>query len=120
MHLFKAHQKTKPGMGNGSSTAVDSTDGQRSSQAPTQEEDDADNVSLPQEFSDKYRFISSIGRGGFGNVYKVRDIRTKAVYAVKVLSLNDSNQNEVTVLFNTLSPVHTTLLVCESSYIPYT
>lgn len=82
-------------MGN-STSGMDSTDGQTSSQSSSeQNQDDVANLQLPSEFSSKYQVISSIGKGGFGNVYKVRDLKTKAVYAVKVLKLNDSNQKEV-------------------------
>ena len=81
-------------MGN-STSDLDSTDGQTSPQPSKPDQDDVANLQLPSEFSDKYQVMSSIGKGGFGNVYKVRDIKTKAVYAVKVLSLNDSNQKEV-------------------------
>ncbi len=62
--------------------------------APVSQE--VSNLQLPSEFSDKYNVLASVGKGGFGSVYKVRDIRTKAVYAVKVLALNESNQREVT------------------------
>lgn len=50
---------------------------------------------LPVEFTSKYEVISKIGRGSFGSVYKVRDIRTKAVYATKQVEFNESNLHEV-------------------------
>lgn len=81
-------------MGN-STSDIDSTDGQSSPQPYKQNQDDVASLQLPSEFSDKYQVMSSVGKGGFGNVYKVMDIKTKAVYAVKVLSLNDSNLKEV-------------------------
>ncbi len=71
---------------------LDSSDGRA---VPAGEE--TANLQLPAEFSDKYEVLSCIGKGGFGSVYKVRDIRTKAVYAVKILALNESNQREVCI-----------------------
>ena len=79
-------------MGN-STSDLESTDGQAQSQS-----EEVASLQLPPEFSVKYEVLSSVGKGGFGNVYKIRDIRTKAVYAVKILPLNESNQREVVKL----------------------
>ena len=51
--------------------------------------------SLPPEFTEKYQLIGLIGKGAFGSVYKVRDLKTKAIYAVKHLEYNDNNRREV-------------------------
>ncbi len=84
-------------MGNATSdleSNLESTDGQAQSQSQGVSQDVA-SLQLPPEFSVKYEVLSSVGKGGFGNVYKIRDIRTKAVYAVKILPLNESNLREV-------------------------
>ena len=62
---------------------------------PAREEVD---IALPPEFTAKYEVVSKIGKGGFGKVYKVRDIRTKAVYAAKQLDDHESNRKEASVL----------------------
>ena len=54
------------------------------------------NANLPAEFLSKYEAVSKIGSGSFGSVYKVRDQRTKAVYAAKMVDLyHQSTQSEV-------------------------
>ena len=54
------------------------------------------NANLPAEFSSKYQAMCKIGSGSFGSVYKVRDQRTKAVYAAKMVDLHHHNtQSEV-------------------------
>ena len=56
------------------------------------------NANLPTEFSSKYQAVSKIGSGSFGSVYKVRDHRTKAVYAAKMVDLHQHNtQSEVNI-----------------------
>lgn len=45
------------------------------------------NDKLPAEFSSKYQAVSKIGSGSSGNVYKVRDNKTKAIYAAKMVDL---------------------------------
>lgn len=49
------------------------------------------NDSLPAEFSSKYQAVSKLGSGSFGDVYKVRDNKTKAVYAAKMVDLHRHN-----------------------------
>ena len=49
------------------------------------------NDSLPAEFSSKYLAVSKLGSGSFGDVYKVRDNKTKAVYAAKMVDLHRHN-----------------------------
>ena len=66
-------------------------DGSRSS---SQEKEELDH-SLPLKFTEKYEVIGKLGRGSFGHVYKVRDPRTKAVYAAKQVEYNESNMKEV-------------------------
>ena len=54
------------------------------------------NANLPAEFSSKYQAVSKIGSGSFGSVYKVRDHKTKAIYAAKMVDLHHHNtQSEV-------------------------
>lgn len=67
------------------------------------------NANLPAEFSSKYQAVSKIGSGSFGSVYKVRDHRTKAVYAAKMVDLHHHNtQSEVNIdhNFNTCKTQH--------------
>lgn len=45
------------------------------------------NDKLPGEFSSKYQAVSKIGSGSFGCVYKVRDKKSKAIYAAKMVDL---------------------------------
>ena len=66
-------------------------DGSRSSSQKKEELDS----SLPPKFTEKYEVIGKLGRGSFGHVYKVRDPRTKAVYAAKQVEYNESNMKEV-------------------------
>ena len=60
----------------------------------SQEKEQVDS-SLPPKFTEKYEVIGKLGRGSFGHVYKVRDPRTKAVYAAKQVEYNESNMKEV-------------------------
>ena len=80
-------------MGNADSTA-EVTDGQR------EEEGEADKATLPgpvlaEEFTERYEVLGEIGKGSFGRVYKVKDKRTRAVYATKHQLYNESNMKEV-------------------------
>ena len=45
------------------------------------------NDNLPTEFSSKYQAVGKLGSGSFGDVYKVRELKTKAVYAAKMVDL---------------------------------
>ena len=72
------------------------------------------NANLPAEFSSKYQAVSKIGSGSFGSVYKVRDHRTKAIYAAKMVDLHHHNtQSEVInkIILSTL----TYILSCKPS-----
>ena len=67
---------------------------------PSRQEDEFRQLteSLPAEFSSKYQPVSKVGSGSFGDVYKVRDKTTKAIYAAKVLNQQHHNtQSEVHV-----------------------
>ena len=46
---------------------------------------------LPAEFTAKYQAVSKIGSGSFGDVYRVRDKKTKAVYAAKMVDQHRHN-----------------------------
>ena len=101
-HVYEAQQP----MGNGTSTEAehDTDDGSPPRCPPPplripkpHEGEGREQVvsPLPTAFTDKYEVVGEIGRGAFGCVYKVRDRRTKAVYAAKHVELNDSNRKEV-------------------------
>ncbi len=51
--------------------------------------------SLPPQFTRRYEVVQKIGKGAFGIVYKVRDRRTKGLYAAKHVEYNESNRKEV-------------------------
>jgi len=42
---------------------------------------------------DRYKVIELLGRGGMGSVYKVEDIKTKSLYALKFLNKQQSNNS---------------------------
>ena len=80
-------------MGNVDST-VEATDGQR------EKEEEVEKPTLPsktlsKEFTYRYEVLDEIGKGSFGRVYKVKDKRTKAIYAAKHQQYNESNMKEV-------------------------
>ena len=50
---------------------------------------------LPDEFTRRFEVLEVIGKGSFGCVFKVKDIKTKGVYATKYLEYNSSNMKEV-------------------------
>ena len=49
---------------------------------------------LPDEFTERFEVLETVGKGSFGYVYKVRDTKTKAIYAAKHLEYNVSNMKE--------------------------
>lgn len=49
-----------------------------------------DTSKLPQELTSKYDVVNKIGEGSFGSVYKVRNIRTRVVYAAKCVEARNS------------------------------
>ena len=49
---------------------------------------------FPAEFSTRFDVLEEVGKGSFGKVYKVRDKKTKTVYATKHLQYNSSNMKE--------------------------
>ena len=83
-------------MGN---TPPQSEDGQDGPRRLPQEGEEVDHP-LSYQLTQKYEVIGRIGKGTFGSVYKVRDLRTKAVYAAKQVDYNESNQKEVGVSVN--------------------
>ena len=79
-----------------SSTADDATDGGRSRRGAEEKEDPSVlNSTLPEQFTRRFDVLEVVGRGSFGHVYKVRDKKTKAIYATKHQKYNDSNMKEV-------------------------
>ena len=82
-------------MGNAGS-GIDSDQSEEHQATPGK--DEVDTSLLPTEFTSKYEVVSKIGRGSFGSVYKVRDIKTKAIYAAKQVELNESNLQEVSCM----------------------
>ena len=56
-------------------------------------------VSLPRSVTEKYEVLDTVGKGAFGTVYKVRDTRTKIVYAIKQMEYNENNLKEASVNF---------------------
>lgn len=83
---------------NDSPSATESSSGEQDypPKSPQVDEVKQLNANLPSEFSSKYEAVSKIGSGSFGSVYKVRDHRTKAVYAAKMVDLYQHNtQSEV-------------------------
>ena len=77
-------------MGNGVSEESE----QGGSWSSSQEREEVD-FSLPPKFTRKYEVVGKIGKGSFGDVYKVRDVRTKAVYAAKHVEYSENNMKEV-------------------------
>ena len=92
--LIDAHQT----MGLSEST-VEATDGDRSGRGGEDEGEDPSIITsrLPDEFTSRFEVLGEVGKGSFGRVYKVRDKKTKAVYATKHQKCNDSNMKEVRV-----------------------
>lgn len=60
---------------------------------------DQTSVSLPRCVTERYEVLDTIGKGAFGTVYKVRDTRTKIVYAIKQMEYNENNRKEASVKF---------------------
>ena len=81
-------------MGLATST-VEATDGERSQGRDGEKEDPSIlNAKLPEEFTSRFEVLEEIGKGSFGLVYKVRDKKTKAIYATKHQKYNESNMKE--------------------------
>ena len=43
---------------------------------------------------DRYKIISKISQGGFGKIYKCKDVQSNKSYVVKINSDSDINSNE--------------------------
>ena len=83
-------------MGQAGSSTVEATDGVRSRRRDEEKEDPSLlNSTLPEEFTSRFEVLEVVGKGSFGKVYKVRDKKTKAIYATKHQKYNDSNMKEV-------------------------
>ena len=46
-------------------------------------------------FNNKYKVIDTIGRGGFGIIYKVEEIETKKFYALKFITIVNNNEIKI-------------------------
>lgn len=53
---------------------------------------------LPEEFTRRFEVLEEVGKGNFGFVYRVKDTKTKAIYAAKHLEYNSSNIKEVSTI----------------------
>ena len=97
----------------GTAESVEGTDsgerrGEGAKESPRQK------VHLPEEFTRRFEVVAEIGKGSFGCVYKVKDTKTKGVYAAKHLQYNSSNIKEARELPNsTLHVSH----CCNISYL---
>ena len=88
--------RTKQTMGLAESSTVEATDGVRSRRRDEEKEDPSLlNSTLPEQFASRFEVLEVVGKGSFGKVYKVRDKKTKAIYATKHQTYNDSNIKEV-------------------------
>ena len=45
-------------------------------------------------FNNKYKEVDTIGKGGFGIIYKVLEIETKKFYALKFITIVNNNEIE--------------------------
>ena len=80
----------------GQTGSVESTDaGQRREVRATERSESA--KTLPEEFTRRFEVLEEIGKGSFGCVYKVKDTKTKGIYASKHLEYNSSNMKEVSL-----------------------
>lgn len=52
---------------------------------------------LPEEFTRRFEVLEEVGKGSYGYVYKVKDTKTKAIYAAKHLEYNSSNMKEASL-----------------------
>lgn len=52
---------------------------------------------LPEEFTRRFEVLEEVGKGSFGSVYRVKDTKTKAIYAAKQQEYNNSNMKEVSL-----------------------
>ncbi|CAI8047350.1 Interferon-induced, double-stranded RNA-activated protein kinase [Geodia barretti] len=85
-------------MGLAESSTVEATDGVRSRRRDEEKEDPSLlNSTLPEQFASRFEVLEVVGKGSFGKVYKVRDKKTKAIYATKHQTYNDSNIKEVRI-----------------------
>ena len=46
-------------------------------------------------FNNKYKVINTIGKGGFGTIYKVLEIKTKKFYALKFITIVNNNEIKI-------------------------
>lgn len=77
---------------------VDDTPAQDGNDSRERRKGSIDFSQLPQELTAKYEVLERIGSGSFGSVYRVRDMKTKVVYAAKYVDAKDSEVSTVTTL----------------------
>ncbi len=54
-----------------------------------------DSSLLPVELTSKYEVLHKIGTGSFGAVYKIRDKKTRTIYAAKHVECRENTASEV-------------------------
>ena len=59
------------------------------------EQNASDFYQLPKELTSKYEVLDRIGHGSFGSVYKVREVKSKVIYAAKYAETKNNNVLEV-------------------------
>ena len=86
-------------------STLEATDGGRSGRGEDKKKEDPSvlNATLPEEFTSRFEVLEEVGKGSFGRVYRVRDRKTKAVYAAKRQKCNDSNLKEVSACFKNVT-----------------
>ena len=70
-------------------------DGLGAEEVPVREKSGVDVTLLPEQLTSKYEVVDNLGSGSFGAVYKVRDLKTKVVYAAKYVENRESDMSEV-------------------------
>lgn len=81
----------------GGSRSVDGVDGEEKEQfRNSQPEGTRVSLSqLPVELTSKYEVLNKIGSGSFGSVFKVRNAKTRVMYAAKHVEVKDNTATEV-------------------------
>lgn len=77
----------------GQTSSVDTVDGGSRREERCNAAESAE--TLPEEFTRRFEVLEEVGKGSFGSVYRVKDTKTKAIYAAKQQEYNNSNMKEV-------------------------